>query len=106
MEKALSEKIQEAYSPLDEQLRPDRMDAAAALFDGSFFRIDQIRLDYSFPLKGSVHLTVYGALENGFLWTKYPGTDPEMSLARTRLGVESAVYPSTRRTVFGVSVAF
>ena len=94
-----------------------------AVLDASFFRIDQLRLDYTLPLK-NVRLNIFASLENWFLFTKYPGTDPEQALAwnvrelntgsytytprltGSYIGVETANYPSTRRTVFGVSVNF
>lgn len=98
-------------------------DLEFGVLDASFFRIDQLRLDYTLPLK-NVRLNIFASLENWFLFTKYPGTDPEQALAwnvrelntgsytytprltGSFIGVETANYPSTRRTVFGVSVNF
>ena len=94
-----------------------------AVLNASFFRIDQLRLDYTLPLK-SVRLNLFASLENWFLFTKYPGTDPELALAwnykelytgdvtytprltGSFIGVETANIPSTRRTIFGVSINF
>ena len=94
-----------------------------AVLDASFFRIDQLRLDYTLPLK-NVRLNLFASLENWFLFTKYPGTDPEQALAwnvqelntggviytprltGSFIGMETANYPSTRRTIFGISVNF
>ena len=94
-----------------------------AVLDASFFRIDQLRLDYTLPLK-IVRMNLFASLENWFLFTKYPGTDPEQALAwnvmelntgnvtytprltGSFLGVERAHYPSTRRTIFGLSISF
>ena len=94
-----------------------------AVLDASFFRIDQLRLDYTLPLK-NVRLNLFASLENWFLFTKYPGTDPELALAwnvreldttpytytpritGSYIGLESASLPSTRRTMFGLSVSF
>lgn len=76
-----------------------------AVHSGSFFRIDQIRLDYTLPVK-NVNIDIFASLENWFLFTKYPGSDPELALALKKMGTESATYPSTRRTLFGLSVNF
>ena len=69
-------------------------------------------------------MNLFASLENWFLFTKYPGTDPELALAwnvreldttpytytpritGSYIGLESANLPSTRRTMFGLSVSF
>ncbi len=94
-----------------------------SILDASFFRIDQLRLDYTLPLK-NVRMNIFASLENWFLFTKYPGTDPEQALAwnvqelntgnvtytprlmGSYIGVETANYPSTRRTILGLSISF
>ena len=76
-----------------------------ALHSASFFRIDQIRLDYTLPVQ-KARLNFFASLENWFLFTKYPGSDPELSLTLKSFEKETAYYPSTRRTIFGVSVDF
>lgn len=76
-----------------------------AVLDASFFRIDQIRVDYAFPVRG-VRVDLFASMENAFLFTRYPGTDPELALAWDGLGYESATYPSTRRVLFGVKIGF
>ena len=90
------------------------------VLDASFFRIDQLRLDYTLPLK-NVRMNLFASLENWFLFTKYPGSDPEQALAwnvlelktddtprptRSFIGIERANHPSTRRTIFGLSIDF
>ena len=98
-------------------------DLEFGVLDASFFRIDQLRLDYTLPLK-NVRLNLFASLENWFLFTKYRGTDPEQALAwnvmelntgnvtytprltGSNLGIETSNYPSTRRTVFGLSINF
>jgi hypothetical protein len=102
MEQSLSGKYGEPwtlYSSID------AYNSDVSLLDGSFFRIDQIRLDYALPLR-KVRLDLFASLENWFLFTKYPGSDPELALAWDCLGLETAAYPSTRRTVFGLKVGF
>ena len=76
-----------------------------SVFDGSFFRIDQLRLDYTLHIRG-IRLNLFASLENWFLFTEYPGTDPELALAWQGFGYESATYPSTKRTLFGLKVGF
>lgn len=76
-----------------------------AFHDGSFFRIDQMRLDYTLPVH-KVRVNLFASMENAFLFTKYPGSDPELALTIKGFGKEAAAYPSTRRTIFGVSVDF
>ena len=91
-----------------------------AVLDASFFRIDQLRLDYTLPLK-NVRMNLFASLENWFLFTKYPGSDPELALAwnllevnagyypkptRSLIGIETANHPSTRRVIFGLQVGF
>ncbi len=79
------------------------MRSTAALQDGSFFRIDMVRLGYSLPvrrIRGSVD--VFASLENFFLFTSYPGSDPEYTLTWDDTGMDLGTYPSTRRIVFGL----
>lgn len=84
----------------------------AFIFDGSFFRIRQIQLGYSFPEKlinriGLSQLRAYTSLDNFFLFTSYPGLDPEVSNnVVDGLGMDLGVYPTTKKVVFGVSVSF
>lgn len=77
-----------------------------SILDAPFFRIDQIRLDYTLPLRNKVRLNLFASLENWFLFTRYGGSDPELALAWDGLGVETARYPSTRRTLFGLAIGF
>ena len=84
----------------------------AYVFDGSYFRIKQIQLGYTFPkqwLKKIMieNLRVYASLDNFFLFTKYPGLDPEVSSTTTSgMGVDYGNYPTTKKVVFGLSVTF
>ena len=83
------------------------MGTTAALFDGSFFRIDQVRLGYDLPLsRPGLNIGLYASLENFFLFTQYPGSDPEMALTRESFGKETATYPTSKRVVFGLKVGF
>ena len=79
-------------------------ESSAMLFDASFFRIDQIRLDYTLPLK-AFNMDLFASLENFILFTRYPGSDPEYTLQWETAGTELSAVPSTRRVVFGVKIA-
>ena len=106
---------------LENSWRPDHKDSLYPLYSyngswpitstllhkASFFRIDQIRLDYTLPVKrykGFVNLFV--SLENYFLFTSYPGSDPEYLLNWENAGNDSYAYPSTKRIVTGLKLSF
>ena len=84
----------------------------AFVFDGSYFRIRQVQLGYTLPQdwtrKISVEkLRLYASLDNFFLFTKYPGLDPEISTdAITGIGLDFGAYPTTKKMLFGVTVTF
>ena len=81
--------------------------SSAALLNASFFKIDQIRLDYTLPIKRfSGYINLFVSLENYFLFTSYPGSDPEYLLDWDNCGVESGSYPSTKRIVTGLKISF
>ena len=85
----------------------DFYNSSASLHDGSFFRIDQIRLQYRLPVRRlHAHVRLSAALENFFLFTRYPGSDPEYNLSWENPGYDLGTYPSTRRIVFGVNIDF
>jgi len=73
------------------------------LEDGSFLKIDNISLGYSFAklfdskLSGRVGLTV----QNAFLYTKYSGLDPEVSG-----GIDNSIYPRPRTIMLGLNLNF
>lgn len=84
----------------------------AYVFDGSYFRIKQIQLGYTVPksLTRKIlidNLRVYTSLDNFFLFTNYPGLDPEVSASSTSgMGIDYGNYPMTKKVVFGLSVTF
>ncbi len=87
--------------------------SSAMVKDGSFFKIKQIQLGYTFPkpilsnLKIS-NLRLYVSLEDFFTFTKYNGFDPEASSAGTgsQQGVDTAVYPISKKFVAGLNLTF
>jgi TonB-linked SusC/RagA family outer membrane protein len=84
----------------------------ALVYDGSFFKIKQIQLGYTLPrhwLK-KIYVSkfrVYGSLDDFFIFTKYPGFDPEAAANSTSgMGVDKGSYPSSRKVVFGFNIEF
>ena len=87
--------------------------SSAAVFDGSFFKIKQIQLGYTFPRtftqKFAVNeLRLFASLDDYITFTKYPGADPETASlnSSTSRGVDSGSYPTTKKVVFGVNLTF
>ncbi|WP_321373183.1 TonB-dependent receptor [uncultured Draconibacterium sp.] len=86
--------------------------SSAMVFDGSYFKIKQIQLGYNVP-KGLLDRTnvfnnarVYVSLDDFFVFTDYPGFDPEVSMSGDGLGLDYGQYPTTRRVTFGVNLSF
>lgn len=85
-----------------------------AVEDGSFLRLNNITLGYSFPKKllKKIHLEelrVYATGHNLWTWTNYSGYDPEVdSMRSTPLtpGMDWCAYPRSRSYNFGLNVTF
>lgn len=80
------------------------------LFDGSYFRVKNIRLGYTLPSKITKKFFVqklrfYVAAENLLTFTKYPGFDPEITNGSS-LGVDRGIYPQSRTWTFGLNLNF
>jgi iron complex outermembrane receptor protein len=69
--------------------------------DGSFLRMDNITLGYSFNLK-SAPFRLYGTVQNAFTITGYSGVDPTSGLR----GIDNNIYPRSRTLTTGVSARF
>ena len=81
--------------------------SSANVFDGSFFKIKQIQVGYTFPKQLTKKLNVdnvriYASLDDWFTFTNYIGFDPEI----TNGGVDKGTYPTSKKFVAGVSLAF
>lgn len=89
--------------------------------DGAFTRMRELSLTYTAPSDlaarlGVKSLAVTGSGRNLFLWTKYPGTDPEVNaIGRTSQGgrdenfldaVDAFGYPLARRFAINVRLGF
>ncbi|MCW0482070.1 TonB-dependent receptor [Gaoshiqia sediminis] len=83
-----------------------------AVMDGSFFKVKQIQLGYTLPkhLSKKLYMSslrIYTSLDDWFVFTNYPGFDPEASAGSTSsLGVDKGSYPNSKKVVFGVNVTF
>lgn len=73
------------------------------MHNGSYFRMDNISLGYTFGeiVQYVSSLRVYTTIQNAFVITKYPGLDPEVYS-----GIDNNIYPRPRNFIFGVSVQF
>lgn len=69
--------------------------------DGSFLRMDNLTLGYSFQYRGRP-VRVFGAVQNAFTITGYSGVDPTAGLN----GLDNNIYPRSRTINGGLSVRF
>lgn len=82
------------------------------VFDGSYFKIKQIQLGYNLPKsilsKARIeNLRIYCSLDDFFLFTSYPGLDPEASSGDTKqLGIDLGSFPNSKKVVFGLNLTF
>ncbi|WP_229312028.1 SusC/RagA family TonB-linked outer membrane protein [Larkinella punicea] len=84
------------------------------LFDGSYVRIRNINLSYSFPTAlagrlGLQNFTLFADVTNAYTFTKYPSFDPEASIGGDNIaksGIDFYSYPVPRIATLGLRVAF
>lgn len=85
-----------------------------AVEDASFLRLNTLTLGYTTPEAltskiGISKLRFYLTGSNVFVWTKYSGSDPEVSTKRKNPltpGVDSSPYPRSRQIIFGMNLNF
>lgn len=84
-----------------------------AVEDGSYLKLSNITLGYTFPRKwltkaGINSLRLYATANNLWTWTKYSGYDPEVSTMGNSLtpGVDFGAYPRSHSYVFGINLTF
>ncbi len=80
--------------------------------DGSFFRINTVSVGYSFPKNWlrTIKVTnarIYFTAYNLYVFTKYSGYDPEVSVINNPLtsGVDFSAYPRARSFVAGINLS-
>ncbi len=76
--------------------------------DGSFVKIKNIQVGYSFP-KASIKklfssLRLYMQVKNAFVFTNYTGFDPEISGGVLDTGIDRGAYPQARTFAFGIDI--
>ena len=82
------------------------------LEDASYFRLKNIKLNYSLPIKSNNIISkvdLYASAQNLFTFTKYSGYDPEVnsfSGADLRQGIDNRAYPSVKTFTVGLNVTF
>ncbi|MRG45138.1 SusC/RagA family TonB-linked outer membrane protein [Chitinophaga sp. SYP-B3965] len=96
-------------------IQPNQANITASRFsrqfleDGSYVRIKNIQLGYTFPkIRGISNLRMYFNAINLFTFTNYSGYDPEVSAfenANMR-GVDLGSYPQSRTLTVGLNVTF
>ena len=84
--------------------------------DGSFVRLQSVNLSYNLPFDiaqnmGFQSLKIYTNIDNLYIWTKYSGYDPEVSVARGQQALitpnlDYGAYPRTLNVTLGVKVKF
>ncbi len=77
------------------------------LKDASFLRLRGVQLGYTVPIKiiskiGAKSLRVYAVGDNLFMFSKYPGLDPE----RVSVSGTYVTYPQIKTVTFGASIQF
>jgi len=79
------------------------------LESGSFVRVNNITLGYTFKLKNDKvfkNLRVYAHAQNPFIFTSYTGFTPELPAGPLSSGVELNAYPISASYMLGVNVQF
>ncbi len=81
------------------------------LYKANYLSINNITVGYGVPLntvKGIKRLRVYASVQQLHIFTKYPGSNPQVSLstASTGLGIDGGSYPVPRTYSLGVNVGF
>ncbi|MEW2920590.1 TonB-dependent receptor [Muricauda sp. ANG21] len=83
--------------------------------DGSYVRIQNVRLGYQIPSKvldkigGLNKVNIYGSVQNLYTFTNYSGYDPEVGAFNQNpllAGVDNGRYPLPRTFTFGIDIDF
>lgn len=101
------------YPKANTIFRTEYMFSSANVYDGSYFRINQIQLGYNLPEKvlGKVGLSnarVYVSMDDYFTFSKYVGFDPVTASINSgnALGIDTGSYPSSKKIMFGLNLTF
>ncbi len=87
--------------------------SSAVVFKGDYFKIKQIQLGYTLPKKLTKKILIdslrlYVSMDDWFVFTKYPGFDPETASTGSSqgMGLDKGSYPNAKKLLFGVNVSF
>jgi TonB-linked SusC/RagA family outer membrane protein len=95
-----------AKEALSESINDDKAQFVSDRYleSGSYLRLDNATLGYTFKMKGSRSLRLYASGNNLFIITKYKGVDPEINMAGQTPGIDYRnFYPKTRSAIFGLN---
>lgn len=95
-----------AAQTLTESINDDKAQFVSDRYleSGSYLRLDNATLGYTFKIKGTKTLRVYASGNNLFIITKYKGVDPEINMAGQTPGIDYRnFYPKTRSAIFGLN---
>jgi len=93
-------------APIIDANSPRAIASDRNIYDGSFIRLKNINLGYTFQLKKKASLRIYATAQNLITITKYPGYDPEVSTFNKdpqRRGVDFGGYPGVQTYSFGLN---
>ncbi|HWK04839.1 MAG TPA: SusC/RagA family TonB-linked outer membrane protein [Puia sp.] len=82
------------------------------VFSGDYLAVKNITLGYTFNKKILHYLKeirLYGSIQNAFMFTKYPGQNPEVNDTKdnqTQAGLDNGSYPIPRVVMIGANVNF
>ena len=75
------------------------------IFDGSFLRLKNINIGYTFDFSDGRNMRLYFSGQNLVVWTDYPGYDPEVRTYTKnpqKRGVDFGTYPGTKTYLLGL----
>ncbi len=88
-----------------------RLTSSLWIEDGSYIRLKNIRLAYTFPRKVARSLRVekadvYVMIQNFYTWSNYPGFDPEIPNRGYAIGMDNINYPKSKDILMGFHLTF
>ncbi|KLT64371.1 SusC/RagA family TonB-linked outer membrane protein [Pedobacter sp. BMA] len=95
-----------AKETLTENINDDKAQFVSDRYleSGSYLRLDNATLGYTFKFKGKTSLRVYASGNNLFIITEYKGVDPEINMSGQTPGIDYRnFYPKTRSAIFGLN---
>jgi TonB-linked SusC/RagA family outer membrane protein len=95
-------------APLKE-VGPRAIASDRQIYDGSFIRLKNINIGYTFSFEKNRSLRLYATGQNLVTWTNYPGYDPEVQTYNKdpqRRGIDFGGYPGTKTYTFGLKLNY